>query len=58
MRCPKCGAESKVIDGGSTRPRSTAFKVWRRRVCLTCAHRWNTYEIPADRLKAKPQPTT
>ena len=42
MRCPKCGrAEDKVIDSRSSREGAT---IRRRRECLTCGHRFTTYE--------------
>ena len=25
--------------------------VWRRRECKDCAHRWSTYEVPAEDVK-------
>ncbi len=40
MRCPYCGhADSKVVDS-----RSTGEGVRRRRECLACGERFNTYE--------------
>lgn len=42
MRCPKCGGlEDKVID---SREAKDASSIRRRRECLTCAHRFTTYE--------------
>jgi transcriptional repressor NrdR len=42
MRCPKCGNnDDKVIDSRSSRDHSS---IRRRRVCLTCAFRFTTYE--------------
>lgn len=42
MRCPKCGApEDKVIDSREAKDGSS---VRRRRECLTCNHRFTTYE--------------
>ncbi|MBV9391383.1 MAG: transcriptional repressor NrdR [Verrucomicrobia bacterium] len=42
MRCPKCGkAEDKVIDSRSAKAGSA---IRRRRECLTCQHRFTTYE--------------
>ena len=42
MRCPKCGfQEDKVIDSRASREGST---IRRRRECLSCAHRFTTYE--------------
>jgi transcriptional repressor NrdR len=42
MRCPKCGRlEDKVIDSRASREGST---IRRRRECLTCGHRFTTYE--------------
>ena len=41
--CPKCGKDSRVIN---TRAGTMARK--RRRECLTCAHRWNTFESLID----------
>ncbi len=42
MRCPKCGfQEDKVIDSRASRDGST---IRRRRECLSCEHRFTTYE--------------
>ncbi|HEY2951611.1 MAG TPA: transcriptional regulator NrdR [Verrucomicrobiae bacterium] len=42
MRCPKCGTqEDKVIDSRASREGAT---IRRRRECLSCAHRFTTYE--------------
>lgn len=50
MRCPMCGClEDKVIDSRSVREDSG---VRRRRECLSCGHRFTTYEsIIRDELK-------
>jgi len=45
MKCPKCNAESKVMD---SRDRTTPPAIRRRRECLLCGHRWTTYEIKSD----------
>ena len=43
MRCPGCGyAESKVID---SRPVTENNSIRRRRECLSCQKRFNTYEM-------------
>ena len=44
MRCPKCRTKSrtKVIDSRL----QAGQKVRRRRQCLTCAHRFTTFELP------------
>ena len=42
MKCPKCGAdEDKVLDSRSTRD---GFAIRRRRECLSCGHRFTTFE--------------
>jgi len=42
MRCPKCGrVDDKVIDSRGSREGSV---IRRRRECLTCSHRFTTYE--------------
>jgi transcriptional repressor NrdR len=42
MECPYCGAEdTKVID---SRPYSTDNSIKRRRECILCGKRFNTYE--------------
>lgn len=42
MRCPKCGTlEDKVIDSREAKDGSS---VRRRRECLSCSHRFTTYE--------------
>ena len=43
MKCPNCGyTESKVID---SRPTDEYTSIRRRRECLSCQHRFTTYEI-------------
>lgn len=43
MRCPKCGFDdSKVLD---SRPVEENNSIRRRRECLSCQHRFTTYEI-------------
>lgn len=42
MRCPKCGTqEDRVIDSRSSKEGAT---IRRRRECLSCSHRFTTYE--------------
>jgi len=42
MRCPKCGCQDdKVIDSRSSKEGGT---IRRRRECITCGHRFTTYE--------------
>jgi transcriptional repressor NrdR len=42
MRCPKCGcSDDKVIDSRASREGAT---IRRRRECLSCGHRFTTYE--------------
>jgi transcriptional repressor NrdR len=42
MRCPKCGCQDdKVIDSRASREGAT---IRRRRECVTCGHRFTTYE--------------
>jgi transcriptional regulator NrdR family protein len=40
MMCPLCGSDSKVLNS-----RPLHGNVWRRRECVKCLHRWNTYEV-------------
>jgi transcriptional repressor NrdR len=42
VRCPRCGStEDRVID---SRPLQEGAAIRRRRECLTCNHRFTTYE--------------
>ncbi len=42
MRCPKCGGDrDKVVDSRSVRGGEA---IRRRRVCVSCGHRFTTYE--------------
>ena len=42
MRCPKCGCQDdKVIDSRASREGAT---IRRRRECISCGHRFTTYE--------------
>ena len=46
MRCPSCGhPESKVVD---SRPSDDYSTIRRRRECLSCRHRFTTYERLGD----------
>lgn len=46
MRCPICGyLESKVVD---SRPTEDGTSIRRRRECLSCGHRFTTYERLSD----------
>lgn len=48
MRCPQCGAQRvAVLD---SRPYD-GNRVWRRRGCLACDHRFTTYEVVAEELR-------
>jgi transcriptional repressor NrdR len=40
LRCPYCGAESKVLESRHTEDDS----IRRRRECISCAKRFNTFE--------------
>lgn len=44
--CVACSHDTKVID---TRVDSRGWR-WRRRVCLACGMRFNTYEVPDAQL--------
>ena len=41
MYCPKCKAKTKVID---SREMKNQNGIRRRRICLVCGHKFNTYE--------------
>ncbi|MHB1700472.1 MAG: NrdR family transcriptional regulator [Acidobacteriaceae bacterium] len=43
MECPRCGAETKVINS-----RQMPLYVRRRRMCLECGHRFSTIEVSRD----------
>lgn len=42
MKCPECGYKSKTLD---TREYRKKPGVMRRKECLKCGHRYNSYEI-------------
>jgi transcriptional regulator NrdR family protein len=42
--CELCGSDSFVVDS-----RCREGRVYRRRVCQTCGHRWSTLEMKADK---------
>src|SRR6478735_1167610 len=49
MRCPICGVDNdKVID---SRASEDGFAIRRRRECMACQARYNTYERPEDPIK-------
>lgn len=43
MTCPVCGGDTMVFN---SRPRPET--VYRRRECLTCGHRFTTFEVEAE----------
>ena len=45
MKCPYCGSESKVLD---TRTLNEGATIKRRRECLECQKRFNTFEVLED----------
>ena len=45
MKCPYCGSESKVLD---TRTLGEGATIKRRRECLECQKRFNTFEVLED----------
>lgn len=47
MNCPKCGAESKVIDTRGSR---------RRRECVACKARYSTVEVLAQNSRGSNKP--
>jgi transcriptional regulator NrdR family protein len=50
MRCPECGSmEKNKVCNTRTNIDQTITK--RRRECLTCGHRWTTYEMDAAEIK-------
>ena len=49
MRCPKCGEDNSAVTDSRASARYPGIR--RRRQCLSCHHRWSTYEIKAETLK-------
>ena len=45
MNCPKCGAETRVIDS-----RPTGDMIRRRRECENCRRRITTYEVTLEQF--------
>ena len=45
MTCPKCGAETRVIDS-----RPTGDMIRRRRECENCRRRITTYEVTLEQF--------
>jgi len=41
MTCPECGGDTRVLE---TYPREEGRRVWRRRECVACGHRFSTNE--------------
>ena len=49
MKCVACGKDAdKVFD---SRPSRDGHTIRRRRECLSCEHRWTTYERREDDAK-------
>jgi hypothetical protein len=48
MVCPKCDGDTGVLD---TRPRMQNKQLRRRRKCLSCGHRFSTYEVAAEDMQ-------
>lgn len=42
---------SKVIDSRPAESENNHQAVWRRRECLECKQRWNTWEIPESEYR-------
>lgn len=49
QECPKCHGSGAICVLDS---RETADGVRRRRTCILCGHRWTTYEVPVETLRA------
>jgi transcriptional regulator NrdR family protein len=47
MNCPKCESGTKVVDRRGNR---------RRRECLSCKHRFSTFEVLSDEVAKKVEP--
>ena len=46
MRCSNCGSgKSRVVDSRGEREHG---RIYRRRRCLACGHRWATFELPVE----------
>lgn len=43
MNCPDCGSSDKSVKIIDTRPYKQTIK--RRRECIECGNRWNSYEV-------------
>lgn len=56
MNCPKCKADSEVYD---SRRKNGGTRIWRRRKCQKCGHRWTTNEriLRLPFWLGKPQPS-
>lgn len=53
MSCPHCAStQVRVTD---SRPVDQGASVRRRRLCMTCNHKWITFEIDADQLPVENQ---
>ncbi len=46
MTCPICGGSTRTIN---SRPKNDT--VYRRRQCINCGHRFNTYEFEEDLIE-------
>jgi transcriptional regulator NrdR family protein len=47
MICKQCNHDATSIT--NSRPTVNGW-TYRRRECMNCGHRWNTYEIPEDEI--------
>ena len=43
MECPRCSSETRVVDSRAENQHGLAVR--RRRTCMSCHHRFTTYEI-------------
>ena len=43
MECPRCSSETRVTDSRTEHQHGLAVR--RRRTCMSCHHRFTTYEI-------------
>ncbi len=49
MICPKCGSQQDKVN--DSRPQDEGERVWRRRHCTGCRHRYTTTEISEARYE-------
>ena len=51
MRCPECKSDDNYVIDSRRAQEKGMNSVKRRRECMDCFHRWNTFEMSEEEMK-------